>query len=147
MPTFINPNTNLPEVWEAKPDGYLTVDEWQADRPKPAEVSYSVTEGIEKIEALIQKRLDDFSQTLTYGSILSACTYATSHNPVYALEGQYCVEARDATWDKAYEILNSMMAEIGTGEKTFTESELAALWVKVESQLPALKWPEGSRGA
>ena len=35
MPTFYSPAGN-PEVWEKKPDGYYTVDEWQALHPSPA---------------------------------------------------------------------------------------------------------------
>ena len=48
------------------------------------------------------QRLDSFAQTRNYGSILSACTYATSTNPQFAKEGQYCVNMRDDTWCKLY---------------------------------------------
>ena len=34
MATFYSPNGN-PEVWESKPDGYYTPDEWQALHPQP----------------------------------------------------------------------------------------------------------------
>lgn len=32
MATYYNPNGN-PEVWDTKPDGYYTVDEWQELHP------------------------------------------------------------------------------------------------------------------
>lgn len=34
MPTYISPNGN-PEVWETKPKGYFTPEEWQAAHPAP----------------------------------------------------------------------------------------------------------------
>jgi hypothetical protein len=82
--------------------------------------------------AAIQKRLDDFAKTRNYDSILSACTYATSTVPTFAAEGQAAVDLRDATWAKAYEILNAVQA----GKQAMpTEAELMA-------QLPAQAWPQ-----
>lgn len=81
--------------------------------------------------AAIQKRLDDFAHTRNYDGILSAATYATSTAPKFAAEGQYAVEARDATWAKGYEIL----AAVEAGQRSApTLDELAA-------ELPALAWP------
>ena len=34
MATYINPNGN-PEVWDTKPDGYYTPEEWQKLHPTP----------------------------------------------------------------------------------------------------------------
>lgn len=34
MPTFYSPNGNI-EVWEKKPKGYFTVEEWDAAHPAP----------------------------------------------------------------------------------------------------------------
>lgn len=34
MPIFYNPQGN-PEVWDEKPQGYITVEEWQAQNPPP----------------------------------------------------------------------------------------------------------------
>ena len=144
------PAADINGVWVEVEDGdIITINGkmYYKTAPEDAWPRRSITESIEQIEALIQQRLDDFAQTLTYGNMLSACTYATSTNPVFAKEGQYCVEARDATWDAAYGILNAMMAEIsGTGKEGFTEAELAALWADIETKLPPLAWPEGSRG-
>ena len=79
----------------------------------------------------IQQRLDDFAKTRGYDNILSAATYATSTVAKFATEGQYAVDARDATWAKCYEIL--AVVEAGT-RPVPTLDELLA-------ELPALTWP------
>ena len=79
-----------------------------------------------------QQRLDDFARTRGYDGILSACTYATSPTPRFAAEGQYCVEARDATWAKLYEMLDEVLA--GT-------RPMPSGYADVEPELPALAWP------
>lgn len=35
MPVFYSPEGN-PEVWEQKPDGYFTPEEWDVAHPDPA---------------------------------------------------------------------------------------------------------------
>jgi hypothetical protein len=86
------------------------------------------------ITSAIQTRLDDFAQTRNYDGILSAASYATSTNPKFAAEGQYAVEARDATWAKAYEIL----AEVEVGERPMPTLE------EVLAELPVPAWPSES---
>lgn len=79
----------------------------------------------------IQQRLDNFAMTRGYDNILSAATYATSTVAKFATEGQYAVDARDATWAKCYDIL----ADIDSGIREVpTLDELL-------SELPALAWP------
>ena len=80
----------------------------------------------------VQRRLDVFFQTRGYDGILSAATYATSSVLKFQAEGQYAVEARDATWAKCYEILAAV--EDGTSPMP-TEAELLA-------ELPELVWPK-----
>lgn len=81
--------------------------------------------------AAVQQHLDDFARTRNYDSILSAATYAPSTVPKFSAEGQYAVEARDATWAKCYEIL----AAVEAGSRpTPTLDELLA-------ELPVLTWP------
>jgi hypothetical protein len=92
----------------------------------------TVAEIIATYTAAIQKRLDDFARTRNYDGILSAATYATSAVPKFKAEGQYAVEARDATWAKGYEILAAV--EAGTRPLPTLEG-LAA-------ELPALAWPK-----
>ena len=79
-----------------------------------------------------QKRLDDFAQTRNYDGILSAASYATSTNLKFQIEGQYCVDVRDLTWAKLYEIL----AEIHAGTRQAPNS-----FSDIESELPVLSWP------
>ncbi len=90
----------------------------------------------EQIQAEIleatQKRLDDFAATRYYNSILSAATYATSSVPQFKSDGQYCVNARDMTWGKLYE----MLGEVQAGKRP-----MPASFADIESELPKLEWP------
>lgn len=79
-----------------------------------------------------QARLDEFAQTRNYDGILSAATYASSTVPKFQAEGQYAVEARDATWAKLYEILNDVLA----GNRP-----MPAGFEEIEPELPVLEWP------
>ena len=83
------------------------------------------------IVAQTQQRLDDFAKTRNYDGILSACTYATSTVPKFASEGQLCVEYRDATWAKLYDILG----EVERGERDMPKS-----FSDIEEELPSLEW-------
>lgn len=84
------------------------------------------------IVAATQLRLDTFAQTRHYDGILSACTYATSSVPKFAAEGQYCVNARDATWSALYAIL----AEVLGGTRAMPTS-----FADIADDLPTLTWP------
>lgn len=81
--------------------------------------------------AAVQKHLDDFARTLGYDGIMSACTYATSTVPKFKAEGQYAVEARDATWTKCYEVL----AAVEAGSRPMPTLE------ELLTELPVLTWP------
>lgn len=112
------------------PEGSIEITQEEADALR-APPSPTVAEIIATYTGAIQKRLDDFARTRNYDGILSAATYATSGVPKFKAEGQYAVEARDATWAKGYEIL----AAVKAGQRTApTLDELAA-------ELPALAWP------
>ena len=82
---------------------------------------------------LTQKRLDDFAQTRNYDGILSACTYATSAVPKFAAEGQYAVQARDATWAALYQF----MADVQAGTQPVPIG-----FEDVEPLLPVMAWPQ-----
>lgn len=86
----------------------------------------------ENVTTSTQQRLDDFAKTRNYDGILSACTYATSTVLKFKTEGQYCVEARDATWAKLYEILD----EVKSGERPVPTG-----YADIEGELPVLEWP------
>lgn len=91
----------------------------------------------EQIKSLVvlqtQSRLDTFAQTRNYDSILSAATYATSTNPKFQTEGQYAVQARDATWAMLYQIL----AEVEAGTRPVPTG-----FADIEPELPVLEWPQ-----
>lgn len=79
-----------------------------------------------------QERLDSFARTRGYDGIMSLCTYATSTHPIFAVEGQYGVEARDATWSTLYQ----MLAEVQGGTRP-----LPTGYADIEPYMPALAWP------
>jgi hypothetical protein len=87
----------------------------------------------ESIVTATQQRLDSFASSRNYDGILSLCTYATDPNPTFQGEGQYGVEARSATWAKLYDIL----AEVEAGTRPMPTG-----YEDIESELPALTWPE-----
>lgn len=81
----------------------------------------------------VQQRLDTFAQSRGYDNIVSACSYATSQHPKYGPEGRYCVQAREQTWDALFVIEADVIA--GT-------RPMPAGYDDIESELPALVWPQ-----
>lgn len=126
--------SNLEALVAALPAGteYEIVSPGEAD----AEAWWAAHRSVEEQTALftmaIQKRLDDFAAGRNYDNALACATYATSTNPRFAAEGQYMVEARDATWAKGYEILDAVLA----GERPMPTIE------DVMAELPPLAWPD-----
>ena len=86
----------------------------------------------QEITVAVQARLDDFAKTRDYDNVLSACSYATSTHAKYGVEGQYCVAAREATWDAMY----AFMAEVVAGTRPMPTN-----YADIEPLLPALAWP------
>jgi hypothetical protein len=86
---------------------------------------------INQITTATQSRLDTFARTRNYDGILSACTYATSTITKFHAEGQYCVDARDATWATLY----SIMGEVQAGTRPMPSG-----YADIESELPVLEW-------
>lgn len=111
------------QQWEVYP---LPLEEQQANLAAAAKALQ------DNIVAATQQRLDDFARTRNYDSILSAATYATSTVPRFAVEGQYAVQARDATWAALYQF----MADVQTGAQPVPSG-----FDDVEPLLPALAWP------
>lgn len=88
----------------------------------------------QSIVAATQTMLDNFAATRLYGGIMSACTYVSSTNPKFAAEGAYCVELRDQTWAKLYE----MLAEVQAGSRPIPSS-----FTDIAGELPvsSATWP------
>ena len=106
---------------------------WLSKGNVPEPVDFPTNEDIiSSLTAQIQASLDAFAKTRNYDGILSACTYATSTVPKFSAEGQYCVQARDATWAAGYALMDEVLA--GTRP---VPSSIA----DIEADLPALAWP------
>lgn len=122
------------------------VEQWEAEKArleqeKAEQEELSPDQLIEKTvkeyEEKIQARLDNFARP-NYDGIMSCCTYASSHIPMYKIEGEYCTSLRDETWFKAYELINEMEPIARAGGHIPS-------WEEIEAQLPVPAWPEGSR--
>lgn len=105
---------------------------WQVLPAYPQPPAPSAKQLQAEIVAATQQRLDDFARTRNYDGILSACTYATSLVPKFATEGQYAVQARDATWATLY----ALLAEVQSGTRPAPAS-----FDDVAPLLPELEWP------
>jgi len=100
--------------------------------PDPPEITPEAAEILQtRIATEAQARLDTWAQSRGYDGILSACTYATSQAPRFQAEGQRCVDLRDQTWARLYEIL----AEVEAGTRPVPMS-----LAEIEADLPALTW-------
>ena len=136
---FTNPpsaNENTQKVVEGTPIFNPTSQRWEQDWQVLAltteELAARDKALYDGIVASTQVRLDTFAQSRGYDSILSACTYASSSVPKFTAEGQYCVDARDATWAKLLELL----AEVQAGTRPRPSG-----YADVEPELPPLVWP------
>ncbi|MDD3017223.1 MAG: hypothetical protein PHE74_02350 [Comamonas sp.] len=105
---------------------------WQVLPAYPQPPAPSAEQLHAEIVAATQQRLDDFARTRNHDGILSACTYATSLVPKFATEGQYAVQARDATWATLY----ALLAEVQSGTRPAPAS-----FDDVAPLLPELEWP------
>ncbi len=127
-----NPATHA--VREAAPVG--GVQQWEVYSLPAEEVEANQAAADQALQQSIvdatQQRLDEFARTRNYDGILSACTYATSAVPKFAAEGQYAVQARDATWAALYQF----MADVQAGTQPVPTG-----FEDVEPLLPPLAWP------
>ena len=112
------------QQWEVYP---LPIEEVEANQAAAAQALQ------QSIVDATQRRLDEFARTRNYDGILSACTYATSAVPKFAAEGQYAVQARDATWAALY----AFMADVQAGTQPVPSG-----FADIAPDLPALEWPQ-----
>lgn len=99
-----------------------------ADPRTPEQVTAALQTQITKDT---QAHLDAFARTRGYDSMLSACTYATSTVPAFAVEGQHCVTLRDTTWTALFAIF----AQVQAGTRA-----MPTLFSEVVGELPVLVW-------
>jgi hypothetical protein len=124
----------------AEDDMYAAVTDWITAHPGQASPEPVQELSVEEQQAQfrkyigwqVTKRLNQFVVTRDYDSILTACSYAGSADPSFAAEGQYCIEARDATW----EVVRGIFQAVENGQRAFPAS-----WEEIEAELPALAWP------
>lgn len=119
------------------------VIEWHSpDHPSQAAIDAEIArlrvilpreQHIKRFADEAQARLDTFAKSRGYDGILSACTYATSQVPRFRAEGQRCVDLRDQTWARLYEILAKV--EAGTRPVPLSLAD-------IEADLPALVWAD-----
>lgn len=123
------------EIAPALVDGAY-VQQWEVFDLEPETIAANQQAAALRVKQEIvdatQKRLDDFARTRNYDGILSACTYATSAVPKFAAEGQYAVQARDATWAALYQF----MADVQAGTQPVPNG-----FEDVGPLLPPLAWP------
>lgn len=131
QPNYDPATHRIEEATPALVDGVWT-QAWTVRKATDAEVQASKQSIYEQIVLAAQERLDAFARTRNYDNILSACTYANSAVPRFQVDGQYCVQARDATWAKLYEMLGEVEAGTRPMPTGFND---------VEPELPALDWP------
>lgn len=133
-PTFDPDMKRLVEVPPVQVQGVWT-QQWSLVDLTPAELNSRQLEQRASVQheviARVQERLDTFAQTRSYDNIVSLASYATSKNVKRQTEGQYGVDARDAHWDKVYEI----EAEVLAGTRTLPTAD------QVMAEMPALVWP------
>lgn len=116
-------------------DGQWT-QQWEVYELSPEQATANQAAAAQALQQSIvdatQQRLNEFARTRNYDGILSACTYATSAVPKFAAEGQYAVQARDATWAALYQF----MADVQAGTQPVPTG-----FEDVEPLLPPLAWP------
>jgi hypothetical protein len=129
MPSYYSPQGNI-EVWETMPDGYFTVEEWEAAHPAPEPEPPTEAELRERraaeINAAVSARLNAFAAEKQYDDISAAQLAALSSE--YAADGQTAQSAYDHTWAAAI----AMWEDVASGAITVEQA--------VE-RLPVLTWP------
>ena len=85
-----------------------------------------------ELTAAVQLYMDSKVQEKGYDSILTACTYATSADLIFAKEAQTCIEWRDAVWRCCYKLFENMLSGSCS---IMTQEEFIA-------ELPPLVWGE-----
>lgn len=90
----------------------------------------AVTPTLDMYVEQVQEHLDRVAKTRNYDGILSLCSYVTSKDPQFSVEGQAGVDWRDSVWRTCYTIL----ADVNTGNRP------APSISQLLSELPNIEW-------
>ena len=126
MGNYYSPEGNK-EVWEEKPDGYFTSEEWQELHPPEPLQQPTPEELTARFKAAVTARLSAFAHERKYDSIQNAmlmCESVTFH-----ADGQPAIDAYDSTWTTAIDLI----PQVADGTLNIADAI---------NQLPILKWPE-----
>lgn len=96
MPKYYSPDGNL-EVWDKKPDGYFTEEEWAELHPAPEPPEPTTEEKLEALDAQYQHDKDQLLQ-----AYLNAMLYSDTEQ-VEALKAD--LTALDTKYDEDYEAI------------------------------------------
>lgn len=127
-PDFVKTDRNV--VYGYDGNLYFEGEEPKTSLKEQVETAYTA------LDSNVEARLDAFAATRRYSSINSACSYSISTDPVFRAEGEYCVQARDATYRKCYDLLAEYMPDVLAGKRPIPS------WEEIEAQLPPLVWPD-----
>ena len=129
MGNYFSPEGNY-EVWEKKPEGYLTLEEWQElHPPEPPEPPPPPTpeELTAQFKSAVAARLNAFARERQYDSIQNAMLMSDS--AMFNTDGQPAINAYDMTWSVAIVLI----PQVANGTLSIDDAI---------AQLPVLKWPE-----
>lgn len=128
MATFYSPDGN-PEIWDEKPEGYFTQQEWDVAHPVPEPT-------LEEQASLLLQHVDAYlkfkANSRGYDSIDSASKYiGNTINPRWAAEGEALRDWAILVYSKCYAILDA----VTSGEREVPTAE------ELLDMLPKMAWP------
>ena len=94
MPKYYSPEGNL-EVWEQKPEGYYTEEEWQELHPAPAPPEPTTEEKLAELDARYNTKKTEYVNAYT-----AALMYGDTEN-AEAIKGY--LETLDDDYDTEYD--------------------------------------------
>ena len=115
MPVFISPYGN-PEVWDEKPSGYVTAEEWREEHP------YTLREVMDFYGRALQTWLNRFVQQRGYDSVDATAKYLDAYPPAdatpedaalidrFRLEAEYVHSRVPLVWARFYGIFRAAAA-------------------------------------
>lgn len=125
--------------WVLRGDTYEGLEWLDESYAKPTEqeiesqlVTFVKLQIVQDLSSAVQFYLDERAKEKNFDGILSACSYANSKNPLFAVDGAACSIWRDAVWTYCYQVLSDVEANKRDAP---TVDQLLA-------ELPAFSWPE-----